>query len=198
MATSTTDRIAGVLLAAGAGSRFEGDDHKLITPFRGRPLAVWALDAALGAGFSRIFVVSGAVDLNPILSQVDPDQADRVHLVDNPRWADGQATSVIAGIEAAAASGAEAVVVGLSDQPDVPASAWRAVGAAAGPIVTATFKDIRRPPVKLDRSVWDDLPRTGDEGARFLFRIRPELVSELPCMGSAFDIDTQEDFQRWN
>jgi CTP:molybdopterin cytidylyltransferase MocA len=89
-------------------------------------------------------------------------------------------------------------VVGLGDQPLVPASAWRSVGAAAGAIVVASFDGQRQPPVKLDRTVWPDLPVGGDFGARHLLTRRPELVSEIPCRGNPVDIDTVEDLRSWS
>ncbi len=89
-------------------------------------------------------------------------------------------------------------MVGLGDQPLVPAEAWRHVAAAPGEIVTATFDGQRRPPVKLARTVWAELPVDGDVGARALMQRRPELVSEIPCTGNPVDIDTLEDLQRWS
>src|SRR5690606_30237965 len=99
----------------GRASRFGGDPGaKLLAPFRGRPLAVWALEAAAGAGLDQVVVVTGAADLAPLLP-------DGVTAVPNPRWADGQATSLAAGVAAAEAAGHDAVVVGLADQPLIPA-----------------------------------------------------------------------------
>lgn len=187
--------VAAVVLAAGEGSRFEGPGHKLVTPYRGRPLVHWALVAADRAGFDQLYVITGAVDLTDVVADAVGDRATVVH---NPRWAEGQATSLAAAVAAARADGHRAIVVGLGDQPLVPPTAWRSVGAAAGPIVTATFEGRRRPPVKLEDSIWDELPDTGDEGARSLLKRRPELVSELPCMGSPIDIDTVEDLRRWS
>ncbi len=187
--------VAAAVLAAGEGSRFEGPTHKLLAPFRGRPLVQWAILAADEAGFNQLYVITGAVDLD---AEVTAVVGDRATLVANPAWADGQATSLRAAIDAAAADGHRAIVVGLGDQPLVPAAAWRSVGAAAGPIVTATFDGARRPPVKFESSVWDEVPNEGDEGARSLLKRRPELVSELPCTGSAVDIDTMEDLRRWS
>lgn len=183
--------VAGVLLAAGAGSRFSGTDHKLVAELRGRPVIAWSLEAVIGAGFNEVFVVTGAADVTELLP-------DGVTVVAAERWAEGQAHTIAAGVAAAGAAGHDSVVIGLADQPFVPASAWRAVGAARGPIVTATFDGQRRPPVKLERSVWALLPKRGDSGARELFRARPDLVSEVPCAGTAADIDTQEDLARWN
>lgn len=188
--------IAAVLLAAGAGSRFkgsesEGSGHKLLADLRGRPVFAWSLDAVIGAMFNEVIVVTGAVDL-------DDHLPPGVTVVRAERWAEGQALTIQAGVAAADAAGHHAIVVGLADQPFVPSSAWRAVGASRGPIVTATFDGAARPPVKLDRSVWELLPTEGDSGARELLRARPDLVSEVPCSGTAADIDTTEDLARWN
>ncbi len=194
--------IAGVLLAAGEGSRFVASStdpnpgHKLIAPFRGRPLSAWALEAAAGAGFNQLFVITGAVDLSGIVGETVGD--DNATIIHNPAWSEGQATSLAVAVKAAREAGHRAIVVGLADQPLIPTAAWRAVGAAAGDIVTASFDGKQRPPVKLERTVWDDLPDTGDVGARTLMRLRPELVSELPCNGNPVDIDTVEDLQRWS
>lgn len=194
--------VAAIVLAAGEGSRFRSSSggHKLMAEFRGRPILAWAVSAALDAGFDRLYVVQGAVDVNALIRDTTTGhpRAATVVVLTNPDWAQGQAASLATGIAAAAADGHGAVVVGLGDQPLVPASAWRSVGAAAGPIVAATFDGQRRPPTKLDCTVWDQLPRTGDQGARMLIQLRPDLVSELPCTGSGFDIDTTEDLGRWS
>ena len=192
--------VAGVVLAAGAGRRFAAGDpaggtHKLTADFRGRPLVRWALEAADQAGFNQLYVVVGAVDLT---DEVAAAVGDRATIIENPRWAEGQATSLAAAVTAARRDGHRAIVVGLADQPLIPASAWRSVGASAGEVVTAAFDGERRPPVKFEQTVWDLLPDTGDEGARTLFRQRPELVSELPCSGNPIDIDTQEELRRWS
>ena len=181
---------AALVLAAGEGSRFAGEGHKLTASFRGRPLWTWAVDAAVAAGLDATYVVTGAMDL-----PVD----DRVHVVHNDAWAEGQATSLARGIEAVRAAGHDVVVVGLADQPFVGAEDWRAVAAStATPIAVASFGGERRPPVRLAAAVWPLLPRTGDEGARSLLRERPDLVTAVPCTGRPVDIDTLEDLERWS
>ncbi len=183
--------VAAAVLAAGAGSRFAGDDHKLRAEFRGRPVLAWVLDAVDGAGFNEVFVVSGA-------ARIDDLVAAHHTVVHNEVWAEGQATSMGVAVDAAAAAGHDAVVIGLGDQPLVPTSAWRSVGAAAGEIVTATFAGKRRPPVKLSSRVWPDLVRSGDTGARELMARRADLVRDLPCQGNPVDIDTLEDLRQWS
>ena len=132
--------VAAAILAAGGGTRFAAEEHKLRAEFRGRPVVSWVIDAARAAGFDQLYVIVGAVDLHDLCG---PD----VTVVANPEWAEGQSTSLVAAIDAARADGHDALVVGLGDQPLVDASAWRSVGAAAGVIVTATFDGKRRPPV---------------------------------------------------
>lgn len=183
--------VAAVVLAAGGGTRFRGAGHKLRAPFQGRPVVSWVLDAVDEAGYDHVYVVTGAVELNDLV-------APHHTIITNLRWAEGQSTSLVVAIERAEADGHDAIVVGLGDQPLVPAAAWRSVGAAAGAIVVATFNGARRPPVKLTRPIWPDLPRSGDFGARALIEQRPELVSEIPCGGNPVDIDTVEDLQRWS
>ena len=83
-ATSTTEddrrpvTIGAAILAAGRGSRFEGDDHKLRVAFRGRPVVAWVLDEVLAAGFDEVMVITGAVDLTDIVGE-------RARLIHNPR-----------------------------------------------------------------------------------------------------------------
>jgi molybdenum cofactor cytidylyltransferase len=179
--------IAAVVLAAGAGTRFVGPSHKLLASLRGRPVVSWSVEAALEAGLDETLVVTGAVEL-----------ADRLPrgltVLHNESWASGQASSLRVAMDWCARQGHSAAVVGLGDQPLVPAATWRAVAAAAtGPIVTATFGGKRRPPVRLDAAVWPLLPVAGDEGASVLMRGRPELVFEVACDGDPVDIDTVED-----
>ena len=197
-AGGTPPRHVLVLLAAGAGSRFHADGHKLsakiVDPDAGGVLSVIerSLASALAAEIGPVVVVTGAVaDIVPAHLR------DAVTICHNERWDDGQITSLHAGIDAARSVGATAVVVGLADQPFIEPAAWRAVSDAAGPIAVATYDGRRANPVKLDADVWDLLARTGDEGARTLMRVRPDLVREVACTGSPADIDTTEDLRRW-
>ena len=133
----------------------------------------------------EVVVVTGDVALD-----LDPS----VRIVENPRWAEGIATSLQAAIGAAGDAGA--LVVGLADQPLVPAEAWRRVAASPAPIAVATYAGRRRNPVRLAREVWADLPVTGDRGASALFETH--AVVEVACPGDPKDIDTAEDLAQWS
>ena len=183
-----------VVLAAGGGSRFLENGHKLLASLpsgAGEPaetVAGRAIRHAVDAGIGPVVVVTGAVRLEL------PDGVTERH---NPAWAEGQATSLQAGLAVARDLGATAVVVGLADQPGVTADAWRRVAAADSPIAVATYDRGRGNPVRLADEVWHLLPTEGDQGARQLMRVRVDLVREVPCTGSAADIDTVEDLRRW-
>jgi molybdenum cofactor cytidylyltransferase len=182
-----------VILAAGGSTRFTGPAgvHKLLAPWRGRPLCTWAVEAAVSAGIGPVWVVDGAVDLTSVV----PPEVSVLH---NPLWESGQAVSLQVAINAARRSDLDAVVVGLADQPLLPASAWRDVASSRAAIAVATYDGQRRNPVRLAAAVWDLLPTSGDEGARSVARRRPELVEEVPCEGDPTDIDTREDLARWS
>jgi molybdenum cofactor cytidylyltransferase len=185
-----------VVLAAGAGSRFEGESHKLNSRIGGITIIEWAIRAAHAAQIGPVVVITGAT--KPVVD--DPDlNPTEIH---NPDWAEGQSTSLRVAIEHARSIAAEAVVIGLGDQPFINAACWRAVANSTSPIAVSTYPDStgvqqRGNPVRLAASVWDALPTSGDYGARELIRMRPDLVEAIPCEGSPADIDTMEDLQRW-
>ncbi|MDG2427393.1 MAG: nucleotidyltransferase family protein [Acidimicrobiales bacterium] len=182
---------AAVVLAAGGGSRWDGDGHKLLAEVNGRPLVAHALIAASASGLDELIVVTGAVDLESVI----PTSATVLH---NERWADGQAGSLRLAVTHATRVGHDSLLVGLADSPGVPAEAWRAVAATDEMLAVATFNGQRRPPTLIGRDLWDELPYTGDEGARSLLSRRSDLVTEVPCEGDPADVDTMEDLRRWN
>lgn len=186
--------VCAVVLAAGTGSRFGGPGHKLTALLDGRPVVAHAVDAALRSQLDEVLVVAGAADLAAALEPF----GDRVHVVVNPRFLQGQASSLDVGIGAARQRGYRRVVVGLGDQPFITPAAWTAVGIDDSPISVATYRGRRGNPVALDREVWSLLPVNGDEGARSVLRGRPELVHPVACEGLPDDIDTVEDLRRWS
>jgi len=181
-----------VILAAGDGSRYTGSTHKLLVPLAGEPLVTHAIRAAAQAGLDHVLVVTGSVDLGAVLPP-------GVEEVTNPRWAEGQATSLQAGVRRAGELGCRAVVVGLGDQPFIAAIDWQRVAAAdRTPLAAGAWDGHLGPPVRIAAECWPDLPAVGDAGARRLLANRHELVTEVPCVGRPDDIDTVEDLARWS
>ncbi len=187
--------VAGVVLAAGGASRWDGPGHKLLARVStgsepATTVVATAVRAALDAGLDEVIVVDGALDLTAEL----PPTVTMLH---NEHWRDGQATSLAMATDHAAAAGHDAVVVGLGDQPGLTAAAWRAVASSTASIAVARYGAQVGQPVRLAAAVWPQLARNGDEGARTLMHRCPELVAEVPCPGNPVDIDTLGDLQRW-
>ncbi len=182
---------AAVLLAAGGGSRFVGGAHKLLVEFRGRPLYEYALDAVIEAALDETIVVTGSAPL---------DLPDGLTVVANPRWAEGQATSVRTGLDAAERAGHDAVVIGLADQPLIPSEAWRLVAACdERPVAVATYDGRARQPGPAASARCGRSCRRRATRARVrLVRGRQDLVCAVACPGNPVDIDTVEDLRRWN
>lgn len=184
---------AALILAAGSGSRFAGPTPKLLARLEGRPLVTLACESALASGLAGPFVVTGSTDIDGVLPE-------GVLTVPNPRWHKGLASSLQAGIQAAADQGHEAVVVALADQPFIAPGAWRAVASVdTTPIAVATYAGERGHPVRLRHDIWPLLPTEGEKGAGPLMASRPELVTEVPCTsGTSADIDTAKDLSSFS
>lgn len=180
---------AAVVLAAGEGSRFTGPEHKLLANLKGKAVVYWSAQHALEAELDETIVVSGAAEILDVLPK-------DVTVLQNHNWADGQASSLRVAVAYAEMVGHDVIVVGVGDQPLVPASAWQAVAAAESTVATASFGGHRAPPVRLGADVWPELPIDGDEGARPLMRARPDLVLEVECEGRALDVDTLGDLEK--
>ena len=177
--------IAGLVLAAGAATRFGGP--KQLAELDGRPLLEHALRAMAAAPVDRVVVVLGS-GADEIAAGVDLHGADPLVC---PRWEKGQAASLACGL--AALAEADAVVVTLGDQPRMSTDAIRRVierrnGAAA---VRATYAGEPGHPVLLESALFDRLRDvSGDLGARNV--LMSVQVHDVPCddLGGGEDVDT--------
>lgn len=197
-------RVAAVVLAAGAGSRFGGG--KLLAPLDGRPVLQHVLDALAAAGILETTVVLG--DDAAAIGDAIPWRGER--RVVNPRPADGLASSLRIGVAAAgrratasADPGPDALLVCLGDQPLLRPAVVEALVAAlaadsARPVVVPAYADDRgRNPVLLGRAVWPLAEAaTGDRGLGPLLAAHPELVTAVPLPGDNPDVDTPADLDR--
>lgn len=114
---------AVVLLAAGLSSRM-GSRNKLLIEFDGEPLVRRLARVYLAAG-GRVHVVTGheAEQVRAALGGLP------LTFINNPRYAEGQATSVHAGLQAVVGD-CDAVLVALADQAGLTADDIRALLAA--------------------------------------------------------------------
>ena len=186
-----TRAAAGLILAAGAGTRF-GEQTKQLADLRGRPLLQHAVDA-MNAALGRVVVVLGH-DADAIRAAVDFGRAEVVLCED---WAQGQGFSLRAGV--AALTDADVVAITLGDQPFItPQVIAGALEQLEGhDAVRAVYDGRAGHPVVLGRRVLDAVPElAGDAGARELlarFRVRSWEAGHL---ASATDIDTPEELAR--
>lgn len=186
--------IAGIVLAGGASSRFGAT--KQTATLRGKPLVQHAVDALAGAGIADIVVVLGH-DADAVAASLALPAGART--VRNAGWAEGQASSLAAGLSEVATS--EAVVVLLADQPGITADHVRALVegfvAAPAPIVRLRFDDAPGPALLAAEVYADARALEGDTGARALVAARPGEVREVRVAGPApRDVDTVEDLDR--
>ena len=186
--------VAGLVLAAGAGTRFGG--RKQLALLDGRPLLEHALAAMASAPVEPVAVVLGA-DAEEIAATVDMHGAEPIVCQE---WDEGQSASLRMGIDALEHAGADAVVVTLGDQPRIAARAIAAVAAARTPgeadAVRATYDGTPGHPVVLERSLFDAVRALrGDTGAREV--LRDARVVDVPCdgLGDPADVDTPGDLE---
>lgn len=175
-------RSAGVVLAAGAGTRY--GMPKVLADQGGWLRA--AVTALHGGGCDEVVVVLGAaiVDVPPPARAVIAED-----------WADGLSASLRAGISALDA--ADFAVLHTVDTPDVGADVVRRVLSAgrSSPSGLARAHYAGRPghPVVLARWHWPDLLAGlhGDEGARPFLRARSDVLAvECGDLAGGADIDT--------
>ncbi|HEX7746480.1 MAG TPA: NTP transferase domain-containing protein, partial [Micromonosporaceae bacterium] len=157
-------RVAGLVLAAGAGRRY--GMPKALVRHDGRLLVERAAEVAAAAGCAPIVVVLGAAAAD-VRAAADLAGAD---VVDNPEWDTGMGSSLRAGLSALAATDAVAAIVLLVDMPGVTVAAVRRLRSLAGEDVLAMagYGDRRGHPVLLGRSHWTGIATSavGDVGAR--------------------------------
>lgn len=184
--------VAGVLLAAGSGSRL--GQPKALVMLAGQSLAARGIATLQAGGADPVVVVTGAAEL--------PETPDDVLCVHNPDWATGMGSSLAAGLAAVPAS-CGAAVVALADQPLVgPESVRRLIAAhqAGASVAVACYAGEPRNPVLISREHWPEVVAvaTGDVGARAFLRAHPGLITHVECAdtGRPDDIDSPEDLAR--
>lgn len=185
--------VAGVVLAAGTSSRF-GETNKLLATVEGEPLVRRAVETVLAAGLAEVAVVVGyeAAAVRSAVSDLP------VRAVENPDYADGQATSVRRGV-AAVDDAADAALFALGDMPDVaPATVETLVdafAAGAGDPLVAACEGRRGNPVLFGRGYFDRLAAVeGDTGGReIILASEGTRLVETGDPGVLRDVDRPED-----
>jgi CTP:molybdopterin cytidylyltransferase MocA len=179
-------RVTGVVLAAGAGTRFGGP--KALAELDGERLVDRAVRVVRAGGCDPVLVVLGS-------AVVDVPGADAV--VVNADWATGMGSSLRAALSAPELAGCAAVVLVLVDQPGIRGTAVRAVVDAyrdGADLAMARYSEGTGHPVLLARPHWTGVAGSaeGDVGARTYLAEHQDEVVLVDCsgLGDARDADT--------
>lgn len=179
---------AGLILAAGAGTRF-GHEPKLLAPLNGLPLLQHSVDALERVGeLDPVVVVLGA-HADRLRAAV---RFSRARVVVCPEWATGLSASLRCGV--AALPGVERVLVALGDAPGLAPAVIRRLLAAA-PGTRACYHGLPGHPVLLGPEQLARLDELrGDVGAREL--VAGAAMVECGDLWSGADVDTPADLER--
>lgn len=183
--------VAGVVLAAGMSRRM--GRPKQLLDLHGKPVVSHVVERALASGLDSVLVVLGheAERVRDALTLY------AVETVTNPAFADGQSTSLVAGVRAVPPE-TDAIVVLLGDQPgiepDVIDQAIAARREQSASIVMAAYGEQRSHPVLFGRERFSELMELqGDAGGRDIIRRHQAdvhlVASGLPA--PPVDVDTE-------
>jgi molybdenum cofactor cytidylyltransferase len=181
-----------IVLAAGRGSRFRGEHHKLEQDIGSQSVLDSTLRNVLGSGLPHVIVTT-----EPLVPSVRRHVAERdiVVLPEAGSHATlGMGYSISSGV--LARSGAPGWLVLPADMPLVTSHTLAAVGQALQhhPVTYAQHRGRRGHPVGFAAELYSELATlSGDEGARRLTARYPAWGVEVDDPGVLVDVDTLED-----
>jgi molybdenum cofactor cytidylyltransferase len=178
--------VAAVVLAAGASSRLGRPKQSVL--LGAETLLERAVRVALEAGFRPVFVVVRAE------SEVSaPLHEPGCEILVNAQAAEGMASSIRCGVEAARRLGVRGLVVMACDQVGVRAEHLRALVAEPERVTGSRYAGKVGVPAYFPASCFGALMELrGDVGARSMLRGAEAVEDEM----LALDVDTEEDVER--
>lgn len=186
-----------VVLAAGTSRRFGA--AKQLADLGGRPLVRVAVECACASRLRPVLVVVGG-EAAAVTAALDGLQ---VSTIPNPDYAEGQSTSVRAGLAAVPASSPGAMFV-PADQPGLTPGILDTLCEAferhPGAIVVPSYGGRRGAPVTFPRELFPHLASLrGDTGGRALLEAFASRVVDVPFASDRplVDIDTPADRDAW-
>ena len=188
-----TERVTGVVLAAGSSSRL--GTPKQILPYRDTTVLGATLDIARSCGFDQLIVTLGGA-AQEVRAAVALDGLETVTTEDYGGGCSSSLRVALTRVD----PGASGIVLMLGDQPGVArATVVRLIAERrASPIAVCRYSDAIGHPFWLGREVFGDLTRLhGDKGVWKLIESSRFPVTELLVGGTVpFDVDTWDDYER--
>ncbi|MET9633387.1 nucleotidyltransferase family protein [Lentzea sp. NPDC006480] len=185
-------RVAGLLLAAGAGRRF--GTPKALVPLDGKLFVDSAAELLKAAGCDPVVVVLGA----KAAEVREKAELHGVTVVDNPHWDTGMGSSLRTGLHAIGI--ADAVIVLPVDTPGVTVEALHRLMALAEPeaLARAVYDGEIGHPVLIgsDHFAGVMASAAGDQGARDYLKANTVRHVECADVADGDDIDKPEDLKR--
>jgi molybdenum cofactor cytidylyltransferase len=183
-----------IVLAAGAGSRFKGNAHKLLQPFDNTTVLGSTLQHAIETGLPmRVVTMPGLtgqaarhVALRDVVELPDPSLPGSERL--------GMGYSIANGVSASADAAGWLILP--ADMPMVRPATLLAVAAQLSQhaVVFAQYQGRRGHPVGFSAELFSELVQlTGDEGARRVAARYPSFGLEVDDPGVLVDVDTADD-----
>ncbi|HTF40333.1 MAG TPA: nucleotidyltransferase family protein [Propionibacteriaceae bacterium] len=196
-ASAPTDRILGVLLAAGAGRR-AGGPKALRVAADGTSWLLRSIAVLRDGGCAAVIVVLGcqAARARDVLAKSTLAEDSMITVVEASNWEQGMGSSLRSGLLAARSASWRAVLVHLVDLPDVTAEVVRRLIRQAppgtAPLARVTYGGRPGHPVFIGRDHLESIMAslTGDSGAKgYLARHSAHSV-ECGDLASGQDHDT--------
>jgi CTP:molybdopterin cytidylyltransferase MocA len=196
-ATAPTDRILGVLLAAGAGRR-AGGPKALRVDTDGTSWLLRSIAVLRGGGCAAVSVVLGcqAARVRDVLAKSTLAEDSMITVVEAPNWEEGMGSSLHSGLLAARSASWRAVLVHLVDLPDVTAEVVRRLIQQAPPgtasLARVTYDGRPGHPVLIGRDHLESIMAnlTGDSGAKGYLAHHGAHSVECGDLASGQDHDT--------
>jgi len=187
-----TERIAAVLLAAGASTRF-GEEDKLMADLRGKPLVAHALETVASLAFAELVAVARPAALAPVIHRKLERRGYRVLV--NDRQEDGLSASIVQAVTyLMPLRHVRGMLIALGDMPDVPQSHYNHICLSAEDIrsvVSSSDGFSASPPAFIGRKHFPALLKLrGDQGARALLSHGKQIEAPSTVLR---DIDTPDD-----
>jgi molybdenum cofactor cytidylyltransferase len=190
-------RVSAVILAAGGSSRMQGPLKQLL-PWGDSTLVRHTVEVVRRAQVAEIVVVVGrqAEEVRRELREMEG-----IRIVENPRWSEGRASSVRAGIEAVRANSAAAIFVN-ADQPFLTTQVIDAIlqryFQTLAPVVVPVYEGQTGSPVLFARRFFGEMRNLRAEyGGKEIFKAHRDKVETVNILNvrAGIDVDTPEQYR---